>query len=287
MNYTGFYINLDRSTQRKEEMVDQLEQLQLSSQYSRFPAADGNVLNCKESSLRKGEIGCFTSHYLLLENNLFHQQHLHIIEDDIILSRSTAPTLRMLLDSQSFNNFDIIFTDISLPFDPFAIRKYKTLLDNSVEKDESGRITSIKKYTVIDLRDNFFAGTCSFVIHKNAIAKLHDLLKQEIKIGPRDPIDLFIRAKVREGEIRAGCIFPFITSIRLEHATNTTISERYEDDVSVLAMLLMRHSFFIECDWPKCNKLILDYFTPLKQDMHQTLLSHVFGFVLSDRFKFF
>ena len=67
MNYLGFYINLDRSPQRRIGIVTQLEELQLLSQYSRFPAADGNVLNLKELSLRTGEIGCFTSHYLLLE----------------------------------------------------------------------------------------------------------------------------------------------------------------------------------------------------------------------------
>ena len=287
MKYLGFYINLDRSPQRKEEIVTQLEQLQLLSQYSRFPAADGNVLNLEKSFLSAGAIGCFTSHYLLLENNFTQTHHLHVIEDHVILSRATNSTLQMLLNSELLNNFDIIFTDISLPFDISAIREYKTLFDSSVEKDGSGRIISVKKYSVMDLKDRFFASTSSFLIHKNSIAKLYHLLHQEMKLGPRRPIDLFIRAKVYEGEIRAACIFPFITSIRLDHIFNSTISDRYECRLSVLAMLLMRHSFFIECDWAKCNQLIVDLFTPIKQDMHQTLLSYVFNFVLSDRYKVF
>ncbi len=284
MNYLGFYINLDRSPQRRIGIVTQLEELQLLSQYSRFPAADGNVLNLKESSLRTGEIGCFTSHYLLLEKNLTQTHHLHVIEDDVILSRDTNPTLKMLLDSESFDNFDILFTDTLLPFDSLAIREYKTLFDNSVERNESGKITSIKKYTVIDLRQCFFACTSSFVIHRNSIVKLYQLLQQEIKMGPRYPIDLFIRDKVYAGEIRAGCIFPFITSIRLEHMFDSTIHEPHEGNLSGLAMMLLRHSFFIECDWAKCNQLAVHYLTLSKQDMHQALLSRVFDFFLSDRF---
>ena len=183
MNYLGFYINLDRSPKRREGIEAQLEKLQLLSQYSRFAAADGNVLNLQKSSLRTGEIGCFTSYYLLLEKNLTQTHHLHVIEDDVILSRDTNPTLRMLLDSDTFDNFDILFTDTLLPFDSLAIREYKTLFDDSVEKSETGRIISIKKYTVIDLRQCFFACTSSFVIHRNAIVKLYNLLQQEIRDG--------------------------------------------------------------------------------------------------------
>jgi hypothetical protein len=145
--------------------------------------------------------------------------------------------LQLLFDSDLLNNFDIIFTDISLPFHLFEIRAYKTLLDNSVEKDKSGRIISVKKYTVIDLKTRFFASTSSFLVHKNSIAKLYNLLHEEIELGPRKPIDLFIRDKVHEGKIRAGCIFPFITSIKLDHIFKTTISNRYECNLSVLASL--------------------------------------------------
>ena len=287
MDYLGFYINLDRSSQRKEEIETQLEQLQLLSQYCRFPAADGNVLNLERSSIRSSEIGCFTSHYLLLEKNLNQTNHLHVIEDHVILSRATNPTLQMLINSNIINNFDIIFTDTCLPFDLFAIREYKTLFDNSVVKDESGRITAVKNYTVIDLKDRYLASTSSFLVNKNAIAKLYNILQQYMKIGLRKPIDLFIRDKIRNGLISAACIFPFITSIRLDHLVTSTISERSELNLSNLAFSLIRHSFFVECDWAKCNQLIVDYFTPIKQDIHQTLLSRIFDFVLSDRFDFF
>jgi GR25 family glycosyltransferase involved in LPS biosynthesis len=287
MSYVGFYINLDRSPQRRDEIIAQLKRLELLSQYSRFPAADGNVLNLGKSSLRTGEIGVFTSHYLLLKKNLTEAHHLHVIEDHVVFSGATKPTLQMLIDSRKLDDFDIVFTDNSLPFDLFAIRAYKALFDNSVVKDESGRVLSVKKYTVIDLKNRFFASASSYLVNKNSIAKLHNILKEEIETGPRMPVDLFMRAKVYEGTIRAGCIFPFVTSMRPDHIFKTTIQGRYESDLSVLASLLMRYSFFVECDWTKCNQLIKDYFTPVKRDMHLNLLSSVFEFVLSDKFKVF
>jgi GR25 family glycosyltransferase involved in LPS biosynthesis len=285
MDYSGFYINLDRSAQRKEEIESQLKQLQLFPQYSRFPAADGNVLNLERSSILSSEIGCFTSHYLILEKNLNQTDHLHVIEDDVILSPATKPTLQMLPYSGVLDNFDIIFTDTCVPLDLYTIRAYKNLFDSSVEKNESGRIMALKKYTVVDLKDSYIAGMSSYLVHKNAVAKMHEIFRQAMKIGLRQPIDLFLRDKIREGVIRAACIFPFITSIRLEHLVTSTMSDRSEYNLSLLAISLIRHSFFVECDWAKCNKLIVDHFKPDKQDMHQNLLSCVFNFVLSDRYQ--
>jgi GR25 family glycosyltransferase involved in LPS biosynthesis len=287
MDYLGFYINLDRSPQRKKEIVAQLEQLALLPQYSHFAAADGNVLNLEGCSIHSGEIGCFISHYLVLEKNLNQTNHLHVIEDDVILSRATKPTVQMLLNSNVLDNFDIIFTDTCLPFDPLKLREYKTLFDSSARKDDSGRLIAVNKFQIIDLKESYLGATSSFLVHKNAISKLYYILQQEMKSGLHKPLDIFIRDKIREGLIRAACIFPFITSIRLDHLVTTTMGERSEHDLSLLAFSLIRHSFFIDCDWAKCNQLLVDYFIPKKLDMHQTLLSCVYNFVLSDQFKLF
>jgi GR25 family glycosyltransferase involved in LPS biosynthesis len=285
MNYLGFYINLDCSPQRKNKIETQLEQLQLISQYSRFPAVEGNMLNLQKSSLRTGEIGCFTSHDLLLEKNLNQTHHLHVIEDDILLSQATDPILQKMINSKILDNMDIIFTDISIPLDLVIIKALKNYFDSNVVKNELSRVTSVKQYTVINLMDMPFSGFTSYLINKNAISKMHNILKEEMEIGPRQPIDLFIRDKVRAGEIKAGCIFPFITSIQLDSINKTTIRGRYKSDLSILAVQLIRHSFFVECDWDKCNQLIAENFPPIKKDRHHVLLSCMFDFILSKRFQ--
>jgi GR25 family glycosyltransferase involved in LPS biosynthesis len=287
MPYAGFYINLDRSPQRRKEIETQLEHLNLLPHYLRFPAADGNILNLENAAIRASEIGCFTSHYLLLEKNLKQTNHLHVIEDDVIFSQAAHPTLEMLINLNEINNFDIIFTDTCLPFDLFALREYKTLFDDSVVFDETGRVAAVKRYMLIDLRERYLAATSSFLVHKKAIGKLYTILQQEMKNGLRLPLDLFIREKIRNGSIRAACIFPFITSIRLDHLVTSTVSERAEHNLSLLAFSLIRHSFFVECDWAKCNQLIVDHFMMAKQDNHRALLSRMLGFVLSDQYKTF
>jgi predicted nucleotidyltransferase len=99
--------------------------------------------------------------------------------------------------------------------------------------------------------------------------------------------DFFTDPDLREGLIRAAWIFPFITSIRLDHLVTSSIFDRSEFNLSLPAFSLLRHSFFIECAWAKCNQLIFDHFAPIKQDMHHALLSHVFNFVLSGRYNRF
>ena len=62
MTYTGIYINLDRSTERRAVMEDQLTRLGLQDRYARFSAVDGNQLGLR-TSLTDSQIGCFTSHH--------------------------------------------------------------------------------------------------------------------------------------------------------------------------------------------------------------------------------
>ena len=45
MSCAGFYINLDRATDRRKEMEAQLAKFGLADRYQRFSASDGNSLN--------------------------------------------------------------------------------------------------------------------------------------------------------------------------------------------------------------------------------------------------
>ena len=51
--YHGLYINLDRSTARRDAMEKQLDRLGLSPFYARFPAIDGASLNSPRSGSAK------------------------------------------------------------------------------------------------------------------------------------------------------------------------------------------------------------------------------------------
>ncbi len=98
MKYSGFYINLDRSADRRIALEKQLRQNGLDNHYTRFTASNGNSLNFPHSHLKEGEVGCFTSHYQLLKENQHHARPLHIIEDDVLFAPQTGQVLNWAID---------------------------------------------------------------------------------------------------------------------------------------------------------------------------------------------
>ena len=284
MTYTGFYINLDRSIQRKEEIETQLAQHRLERIYQRFRATEGDNLNLPNTSLKAGEMGCFMSHHLLIKANLEQAAHLHVIEDDVLFSHYTESAIRSIITSGTFDRYDIIFTDMAIPASNFYYKGYKDLYEQCVTRDSSGEAQNVK-FRLINLKDERFASTASYVVNNKSIKKIHQIYDREITNGPRMPVDFLIREKAHEGAIRVGCIFPFVTSIRLEHVINTTIRGRY-DAIPVLAAEIARHSFFVDCDWTLCHQYIRKFLS-LPEDDHRQVLTDVLGFSLSDKFRFF
>lgn len=283
MSYAGFFINLDRSADRKAEVEAEFARCGAGGVYKRFPAVKGNALGFPNlRGLKEGELGCFSSHYKLLEENLGQKLPLHVVEDDVVFSSQTASTLRSFIASGALQRFDLVYTDVYIPVWSELYRKYKKLYDENVTRGPDGRIASTRIMTV-DMAGVVFAGTSSFLINSDSIRKLHDLYEKELKGGATQAIDLFIRRKAHEGEIRVGCLFPFVTSINLERSLTTTIGERY-DQLSVLAANLVRHSFFIEADLNKCLEYAKRYLPAVPDDPHRALFKQVIAFALTDQF---
>ena len=103
-----WFINLDRSTERREFMDAQLQRVSGDIPFHRWPATDGSKMTHKDYSAldipawskpdfakesrqktRKGEIGCYLSHLELLRHLQSvptpHEKGHLILEDDIIL----------------------------------------------------------------------------------------------------------------------------------------------------------------------------------------------------------
>ncbi|HEX9491129.1 MAG TPA: glycosyltransferase family 25 protein [Stellaceae bacterium] len=288
MSYTGFYINLDRSRERRAEIEAQLAQHKLEHVYARFKAADGNALDLPNPHLKSGEMGCFTSHYLLLKKNLDAPKHLHVIEDDVVFSSHVEKVIRATIDNGGINSYDIIFTDTYIPINVDAFRMYKELYDRSVVRDGSGAIVNAA-FNVIDLAGLLFATTSSYLVNAKSIRKLYNIYTKEITNSPRVPIDLLIRAKAAQGVIKVGCIFPFITSIRLDGGLDTTIADRAEigrhDKLTVLAGDIARQSFFVEASLSKCRDFADKFLAPPPGDTHHALLTSILGFAIGSGYR--
>jgi GR25 family glycosyltransferase involved in LPS biosynthesis len=278
MSYRGFYINLDRRPDRRAEIESELKQYGVSDLYARFPAMAGAELRTPNDKVQDGEIGCFWSHYKLLEQNLANPHPLHVIEDDVLFS-SHARALIETLVGNNFFGFDLIFTDVFVPVDIETLKLYKGIYDKCSRTESNGERV-FHDFKFIDLAALNFACTASFAVNGNSIEKLHALFGQHIKSGIIMPIDLYIRQLTHERKIKSACLFPFSTSVSPDGLATTGIENRYKSDLSVLVAYLLRYSFFVGCDWKKCLDLLPADSICEEEDPHRKLILSVIKFRL-------
>ena len=290
ISYIGFYINLDRSPDRRSEIEDDIARNGLHDLYQRFPAADGNALGVPIGQLTSGEIGCFTSHYLLLKQNAGSQKHLHVIEDDAALSPYVSQTIKSIIELGVIEQFDMLFTDTFIFPRRRDYQKYKALYDSSLERDAAGNISCIHPTVV-----NYTSGTVSYVVNFRSIPRLLETLGRELLKGPVEALDLTIRRMAGEGALRVGCLFPFVTTLHVEQNANNTIGGRKSDPLTRLALCLARHSFFVDCDHRELNGRVVEALSLAEQgvrrqlvpdpDAHRDLLNHILAFSRTDKYR--
>jgi len=281
MAFVGIYINLDRCPERRAEIEGEFLRLGLNGKYSRLPAADGNALNLSNPKLNNGEIGCFTSHYLALKQNLGSGQHLHVIEDDTLFASCTESVINRIIDSGELDQLDLLYTDVAIPLSNDAFKALKATYDSIVTRDESGALQSAA-FQILPLNEYMFVTTSSFVINKNSIEKLYRLYHEELTSGASVPIDVFLRQKIDAGIIQAGCVFPFITSVRVDRVMDSTVRKVRDVTYRFTAAAIARYSFFIGCDWAECKKMVESLPAPDRDDRHADILARVLEFSLVD-----
>lgn len=282
MNYKGIYINLDRSTERRAALDDNLALYNLKQRYKRLRAADGNEEKISSSLQNANEIGCFLSHVWALREGLNSGHHVHIIEDDTIFASATERTLEWAITSGIIDNYDLLYTDITLPLSNDTYRKFKTLFDRAVTRDDSGAIKNVK-FQALDLRDIPFAAASSYLVNKNSAQKLRRIYDDEMGAGIRSPIDAFFRTQAQSGALKVGCLFPFITSVKVEETLTSTVYTSPDSTKKLLAANIGRYSFFVGCDWDECDMFINTHLTqPTETDRHAQALTKLLAFSLMD-----
>jgi len=247
MSYRGFYITLDQSIERRNHVEKQLSACNLESRYTRFPACVGNALNLKAPNLKPGQIGCFSSHYLLLKSQVDSPEHLHITEDDVVFSPVIATILDSLLAKGALVDYDLLYTEVSIPIDRPHIRDLALRFHKNIILNEDGTIKSVKNFSVLPLKDRIFSGTVSYMVNKNSIAKVASILEEAAHTEITMPIDLYFRENIRAGRIKAGCLFPFVTTVdlKLNKSSTVELSPRKNLETSIFASALLRNLFYV------------------------------------------
>jgi GR25 family glycosyltransferase involved in LPS biosynthesis len=203
--YQGFFINLSRNQERRQSLLQHLEEIGAAARYQRFEAVDGRaVAHLYNTTLQPGALGLWLSDLNLLGANRSPGLHLHIIEDDSVFARDAVGLFDRTLEHADarLSHWDLIFTDIHVPAD---IAVFHLLFERMRQYWQT------KNLALVDLEHIGFAGTSSFFINKHSVAKLAGLLSEKWTTGV--PIDLYLRHLVGQKALKAYVTVPFLTSI--------------------------------------------------------------------------
>ncbi len=285
--YTGLYINLDRSTERRRRLEEQLAKFNLSGLYTRFEAVDG-LKTAARGGLQPGEVGCFHSHYRALMKGGKNGLPVHILEDDILLSQYLDFAARKLVSSNFFGPFDIVFTETFVEPNISWLALFKQQFDRALARGR-GAI----RFQVADLKALHWWGMTSYFVAAASIDKVLRILAEELERGPTMPIDGCLQLASREGRLKIGCWFPFVTSIMLDCITASTIPgrETHEGNPSIMLHALLRYSFFVDHDLegyarPFLEALVGDE-SEKPVDVHRDFIVKVLEGIVAGRYRQF
>jgi GR25 family glycosyltransferase involved in LPS biosynthesis len=285
-SYLGLYINLDRSTDRRKRLETQLHTFGLESHYQRFSGIDGRTTDLRGSSLKPGEVGAFLSHCQALEQLRGLGKCVHIIEDDVLLSEHVKPVIDDAIAGNLFYRYDLLFTDLNVNCNIGLIKNLSQVFERFVMPPV--RPIRFKELVLMELNQVFFAAFQSLVVGEKSIDRVTALYRQELANGPKTPVDIFIKNAVLKGQLRAVCVFPFVTSLRLEDHMNSTIAAEGErsSEPSIMVMAILRYLFFLGRDLSYAEVHLdaaLKARTPPNR-MHKLLVQAV-DYVMSNDFK--
>ncbi len=289
MHYAGYYINLDRNWDRKQELERQLAAYNLLPFYKRHPASLGNALNLRAPSLKPGAVGCFTSHYLLLQSLKNTSTHVHVAEDDIIFGPTTGLAIDSLARSGDLEKWDMLYTDVWVPPDINYIRELSVLYRQCTTLNPDGTLKTVERFTMLNLSGRVFASTVSYLVNKNSVNKLADILAEAVQGELSMPIDLYYRQQIHRGRISAACIFPFVTSVNIRQNLLSNITDTADSNLqrSILCTTMLRNLFFLHCEPRSLLRLGAEYLQVNRVDARDQVIDDILRFCVSPSFQAF
>lgn len=215
MQFDGYYINLDTSVDRDARMRQQLAALRIAGTYRRFEAIRGaGTPQRSQTTLTDGHLGCWLSHQAVWMQGIRAGRHLHVLEDDAILS----PLLVQMLEKPNLDEdgWDLLFTDVYFHPPPSPVQF--TQLMNWMQAFARG-----KGVVLADLKDLPFTGTTSYLVNHRGMEKLLALTDGQWTLNRS--FDVHLQELVRQGKVRARVTVPFVSTIGPENLATTTGSQ--------------------------------------------------------------
>lgn len=204
MNMECFYINLDDAHARRSELEKNFALHQQTGwSLSRFAATSTQDVARQQvkGTIRPEEKACFLSHKNLIGSQLDHPRPIFVLEDDAQLGQHTCKTIDTFLANTPELQWDILFTDLCITdlATMLNLLRYRKVL--ALEK----------RLSLLDLAHTPFVGSTAYPVNGHAKEKIFRLLDAQEQLDVQH--DNFIQNLAHRGEIRALCLFPFVTTV--------------------------------------------------------------------------
>lgn len=216
-DFRGFFINLDRSVDRKIALESALERFGLGGVVKRFPALEGDS---RPSAISPNELGCFLSHQRVIET-ADPERHLLVFEDDVWFPAQFQRYFQIAQQLMANDTWDMVFLNMSVNF--LQVSRVQRLIR---AKRQLGDIhtPAFSQFGLNDARGLYDFGMMAYVVRKGAQAKIGAILAEAAHGGYQQPIDNVIGAAIRTGRIKASILFPYIVGI--DQSLSVAISDR-------------------------------------------------------------
>jgi GR25 family glycosyltransferase involved in LPS biosynthesis len=241
--WDGFFINLDRSVDRRNHMEEQLRAGGLGH-YRRFSGSDGRLIRTS-SKRTPGEVGTYLSHLNLLRIAANGDRPIHVLEDDVIVSALTAGAISSVIANRVLEQFDLLFLETYVGRDVQHVRRWRAALDEV--RQRAWPVRTADQLKVMDITSSYLFGTTSYLAQPSGMKRVIAVLDEEWRRGPTIPLDRAMQAAARAGRLRIGCLFPFVTSLDL-HLNSLSEAKRAERTDDILVQSLLRYSFYVDAD---------------------------------------
>jgi hypothetical protein len=230
----GVYINLDRAAERRAAMEKQLSEIGLPYPLERFAGIDGSRQAGCPDGLLPGQYGCWLSHLGTLERSLPSGRHLHVVEDDALMSTGlpALPHVVQSLDSGSAGDWDILYLDATLVELEDMYQMFQWV--------QEARPKGLAHLRRIPARFTVY-GTHSYVVNSSRKKHVRDFLLSYLAAGV--PIDDVFASGIQRGRLKAYLTAPFLTSGDDRGLVSTV---GYEAGANFLAWLLFRRLCFFD-----------------------------------------
>ncbi|HZF83553.1 MAG TPA: glycosyltransferase family 25 protein, partial [Burkholderiaceae bacterium] len=180
----GFYINLDRSTDRRDAMESQLQALAMPW-VRRFPALDGALHPTPTgAALGAGERACFVSHAQAIAAPSAGGLRL-VLEDDVQIAQD-LPAIIGGFGLSQLDAYDLVFLDCQPQVNAMALMTLWSCLQTHRIESGSGRVGGVNLY---DAGPLYQFGATGYLVTPAGRERLVPLLQAELHSGPGEPFD--------------------------------------------------------------------------------------------------